>query len=193
MRKFFSVTIICGISVLTLSLALAAETYEVDPVHSFVIFRCLNVAQANSVFVYGRFTDIKGQIVFDKDPAKSSVEITINVESLDTGVPDRDKHLKSPDFLNAKQFPTITFKSRKIEAIGKNRFQVTGDLTLHGTTRPITVKVTKVGEGKNFKGMQVIGFETTFTVKRSDFGMKGLMNVAADEVTLTVAIMGIRK
>lgn len=171
----------------------AADTYEVDPAHSFVLFRCRNLAQAGSVFIYGRFTDIKGTIVVDKDPAKSSVNITINADSLDTGVPDRDKHLKSPDFLNTKQFPTITFKSQRIQAIGKDRYQVTGDLTLHGVTKPITVTVTKVGEGKNFKGMQVIGFETTFTIRRSDFGMKGLMNVAADEVTLTVAIMGIKK
>jgi len=192
-RKFPLIGAVLGILTFTLSLSLAADTYEVDPVHSFVIFRCLNLAQASSVFIYGRFTDIKGRIVVDKDPAKSSVEIVINADSLDTGVPDRDKHLKSPDFLNTKQFPTITFKSKKVEAIGKNRFRVTGDLTLHGVTRPITVTVTKVGEGKNFKGMQVIGFETTFTIKRSDFGMKGLMNVAADEVTLTIAIMGIRK
>ncbi len=193
MRKFLSVVTVSGVLALTISSTLAAETYEVDPAHSFAIFRCLNVAQAKSVFVYGRFNDIKGRIVVDKDPTKSSVEITINADSLDTGVPDRDKHLKSPDFLNTKQFPTITFRSKKIEAIGKDRYRVTGDLTLHGVTRPITVTVTKVGEGKNFKGMQVIGFETTFTIKRSDFGMKGLMNVAADEVTLTIAIMGIRK
>jgi polyisoprenoid-binding protein YceI len=175
------------------ALASAADTYEVDPVHSFVIFRCRNLGQAGAVFIYGRFNDVKGTIVVDKDPAKSSVNITINANSIDTGVPDRDNHLKSPDFLNTKQFPAITFKSRKIQAIGKDRYRVTGDLTLHGITRTITVTVEKVGEGKNFKGMQVIGFQTTFTIRRSDFGMKGLMNVAADEVTLTVAIMGIKK
>ena len=175
------------------ALASAADTYEVDPVHSFVIFRCRNLGQAGAVFIYGRFKDVKGTIVVDKDPAKSSVNITINADSIDTGVPDRDNHLKSPDFLNTKQFPTITFKSRKIQAIGKDRYRVTGDLTLHGVTRTITVTVEKLGEGKNFKDMQVIGFQTTFTIRRSDFGMKGLMNVAADEVTLTVAIMGIKK
>jgi len=173
--------------------ASAADTYEVDPVHSFAIFRCRNLGQAGAVFIYGRFNDVKGTIVVDKDPAKSSVNININADSIDTGVPDRDNHLKSPDFLNTKQFPTITFKSRKIQAIGKDRYRVTGDLTLHGVTRTITVTVEKLGEGKNFKDMQVIGFQTTFTIRRSDFGMKGLMNVAADEVTLTVAIMGIKK
>jgi polyisoprenoid-binding protein YceI len=175
------------------SLCFAADTYEVDPAHSFVIFRCRNVAQAGAVFIYGRFTDIKGNFVVDKDPAKCSVSITINADSLDTGVPDRDNHLKSPDFLNVKQFPTITFTSRKVQALGKDRYRITGDLTLHGVTRTITVTVTKVGEGKNFKGMQVIGFETTFTIRRSDFGMKGLMNIADDRVELTIAIMGIRK
>ncbi len=175
------------------AIAAASDQYEVDPVHSFVIFRCKNLGQAGAVFIYGRFNEIKGTIVVDKDPAKSSVDITINANSIDTGVPDRDNHLKSPDFLNVKQFPTITFKSRKVQAVGKNRYRVTGDLTLHGVTRTITVTVEKVGEGKNFKGMQVIGFQTTFTIKRSDFGMKALLNVADDEVTLTVAIMGIKK
>lgn len=192
MRRRILLSLLASLWVLA-SLGFAADTYEVDPSHSFVVFRCRNLAQAGAVFVYGRFTDIKGTLVVDKDPAKSSVALTINADSLDTGVPDRDKHLKSPDFLNTKQFPTITFKSRSIQAIGKNRYRVTGDLTLHGVTRTITVTVTKVGEGKNIKGMQVIGFETTFTIRRSDFGMKGLMNIADDRVELTVAIMGIRK
>lgn len=193
MHKPISLRTVFGVLAFIVGFAISADTYEVDPAHSFVIFRCLNVAQASSVFIYGRFNDIKGRIVIDKDPAKSSVEITINAESLDTGVPDRDKHLKSPDFLNTKQFPVITFKSKKVESAGRNRYRVTGDLTLHGVTRTVTLTVAKVGEGKNFKGVPVIGFETTFTIKRSDFGMKGLMNVAADEVTLTIAIMGIRK
>lgn len=192
MRRYIGWTLLMSLLV-TVSLSFAADTYEVDPVHSFVIFRCRNLAQAGAVFVYGRFTDIKGTFVVDKDPAKSSVNITINANSLDTGVPDRDSHLKSPDFLNVKQFPTITFKSRKVQALGKDRYRITGDLTLHGVTRTITVTVTKVGEGKNFKGAYVLGFQTTFAIRRSDFGMKGLMNIVDDRVELTVAIMGIRK
>lgn len=189
MKRIITVTIA---TLLAIKLSVAADKYQIDPSHSFVIFRCKNLAQASSVYVYGRFNEVKGTIIVDKDPAKSSVEITINAESLDTGVPDRDRHLKSPDFLNVKRFPTITFKSSKVQPIGKNRFQVTGNLTLHGVTKPITVVVEKVGEGRNFKGMQVIGFQTSFKIKRSDFEMKGMLNLAADEVELTVAIMGIR-
>ncbi|MGQ9462228.1 MAG: YceI family protein [Candidatus Fervidibacter sp.] len=180
------------VTLLAIKLSAAADEYQIDPLHSFVIFRCKNLAQAGSVYVYGRFNEVKGTIIVDKDPTKSSVEITINAESLDTGVPDRDSHLKSPDFLNVKRFPTITFKNSKVQPIGKNRFQVIGNLTLHSVTKPITFVVEKVGEGNNFEGMQVIGFQSSFKIKRSDFGMKGMLNVAADEIELTVAIMGVK-
>jgi polyisoprenoid-binding protein YceI len=106
----FRASLVCSALVgvmLTAAIVSAADTYEVDPVHSFVIFRCKNLGQAGAVFVYGRFNEIKGTIVVDKDPAKSSVNITINADSIDTGVPDRDNHLRSPDFLNTKQFPKL--------------------------------------------------------------------------------------
>ncbi len=169
-----------------------AQTYTVDGVHSFVWFRCKNLAQAGS-WVIGRFNEVSGKIVVDKNPAKSSVEITINAASVDTGVPDRDNHLRSPDFLNVKRFPTITFKSTRIRQLKPDLYEVTGDLTLHGTTRTITVQMRKTGEGKNFKGVPVISFEGTFTIKRSEFGMKGLLNLAGDEVTITLSIQGIRQ
>lgn len=175
-----------------LSRGAVAQTYSVDGVHSFVWFRCKNLAQAGS-WVIGRFNEISGTIVVAKELAKSSVEITINAASLDTGVPDRDNHLKSPDFLNVKQFPTITFKSTRIRQLKPNLYEVTGDLTLHGTTKPITVKVRKIAEGRNFKGAQVVAFEGSFTIKRSEFGMRGLFNLAGDEVSIYFSVQGIRR
>ncbi|MER3500234.1 MAG: polyisoprenoid-binding protein [Candidatus Fervidibacterota bacterium] len=175
-----------------LSRGAVAQTYSVDGVHSFVWFRCKNLAQAGS-WVIGRFNEISGTIVVAKELAKSSVEITINAASLDTGVPDRDNHLKSPDFLNVKQFPTITFKSTRIRQLKPNLYEVTGDLTLHGTTKPITVRVRKIAEGRNFKGAQVVAFEGSFTIKRSEFGMRGLFNLAGDEVSIYFSVQGIRR
>lgn len=175
-----------------LSRGAVAQTYSVDGVHSFVWFRCKNLAQAGS-WVIGRFNEISGTIVVAKELAKSSVEITINAASLDTGVPDRDNHLKSPDFLNVKQFPTITFKSTRIRQLKPNLYEVTGDLTLHGTTKPITVRVRKIAEGRNFKGAQVVAFEGSFTIKRSEFGMRGLFNLAGDEVSIYFSVQGIQR
>ncbi len=179
-----------GLLVLSGFAVAQTQTYTIDSVHSFVWFRVKNLAQAGS-WVVGRFNEVSGTIVVAKDVAKSSVELRINAASVDTGVADRDNHLRSPDFLNVKQFPTITFKSTKIRQLKPDLYEVEGNLTLHGTTRPITVRVRKVGEGKNFKGAQVISFEGEFTIKRSEFGMRGLLNLAGDEVTITFAIQGI--
>src|SRR4029077_12552742 len=94
----------------------AADTFKIDAVHSFVVFSVQHLGIANT---YGRFNDISGTVVFDKDnPSKSSVELSVPIESLDTHNSIRDKSLKSPDFFDAKQFPTLTFKSTKVEGSG---------------------------------------------------------------------------
>src|SRR6266446_10101983 len=114
----------------------AADTFKVDPVHSFVLFSVQHLGVTNT---YGRFNDISGTVVFDKDNlSKSSVELSVPVESLDTHNSIRDKSLKSPDFFDAKQFPAMTFKSTKVEGTG-DTLKVSGDLTIHGVTKPMTV------------------------------------------------------
>src|SRR5438309_11525612 len=111
----------------------AADTFKVDPVHTFVLFSVQHLGIANT---YGRFNDVSGTVVFDKDdPSKSSVELSVKTESLDTHDPKRDQHLKSPDFFNAKQFPAITFKSNKVAA-SSDTYKISGDVTLHGVNRP---------------------------------------------------------
>src|SRR4030081_840864 len=113
----------------------AADTFKVDPVHSFVLFSVQHLGIANT---YGRFNDISGTVVFDKDnPAKSSVEVSVPLDSLDTHNSIRDRSLKSPDFFNAKQFPTMTFKSTKVEGSG-DTLEVSGDITIRGVTKPLT-------------------------------------------------------
>ena len=168
----------------------AADTYKIDSVHSSVGFSALHLGITN---FYGRFNEVAGDVVFDKEnPAKSSVNITVQTESLDTHNPKRDQHLKSPDFFNSKQFPAITFKSNKVEGSGDS-FKVTGDFTLHGVTKPITVEFKKLGEGKGMQGEMRAGGETKFTIKRSEYGMNFMPGGVGDEVTVMLSLEGVKQ
>src|ERR1700720_1407144 len=181
--------VVAFISEVVLS-ANAADTFKVDPVHSFVLFSVQHLSIANT---YGRFDDISGSVVFDRDnPSKSSVELSVPVESLDTHNAKRDQSLKSPDFFDAKQFPTLTFKSTKVEGNG-DTLKVSGDLTIHGVTKPMTVDFKKGGEGKGVFGEMRGGGETRFTIKRSDFGMNFQQGAVGDEVNITLSLEGIKK
>ena len=180
------------VSTVTLSTAaLAADTYVVDPIHSPLIFKIKHLGVSN---FYGRFNEVTGTFTVDeKNPAASSVEINIKTESVDTNNPERNTHLKSPDFFNAKEFPVITFKSKKIKETAKDNYEVTGDLTLHGVTKPLAVKLTRIGTGKDPWGGFRMGFESTFTIKRSDFDMKFMADLVGDEVQLMLSIEGVKK
>jgi polyisoprenoid-binding protein YceI len=123
-------------------------------------------------YSYGQFTDIAGKITFDASkPEGGSVDVTIKTESVTTFNEMRDRHLKSPDFFNAKEFPALTFKSTAWKKTGEKTFDVTGDLTINGKTKQITVPVQHVGDGKNQRGQELTGFHTTFKVDRTEFGM----------------------
>ncbi|MDW8107772.1 MAG: YceI family protein [Armatimonadota bacterium] len=168
-------------------------TYQIDPVHTFVLFR---VKHLNTGFAYGRFNGVSGKIVVDeRNPSNSSVEIEIDANSVDTGNSRRDEHLRSPDFFNARQFPKLTFKSTRVRKIDNTTVEVQGDLTIRGITRPLTVRVTFTGKGRNPRGQEIIGFETTFTIRRSQFGITyGLENNGlSDEVRVTVSVEAIRQ
>lgn len=168
----------------------AADSYDVDKGHAFASFR---VQHATIGFSYGRFNDVGGAITWDNaNPAAGSVNIVIQADSVDTGIVKRDQHLKSPDFFDAKQFATLSFKSTAIKGVDAKNYEVTGDLTIHNVTKSVTVKIAKTGEGDTvFKDYRV-GFETVFTIKRSDFGMTNVPS-AGDEVTLTLSVEGIKK
>jgi polyisoprenoid-binding protein YceI len=165
--------------------AAAAETYKLDPAHTSVVFRIKHLGVA---YVYGRFNGPTGSFVFDESsPSKSSIEMQVEA------VQKRDNHLKSPDFFNAGEHPLITFKSTSVKKSGKDSYDISGNLTLLGKTKPITVKARQTGTGKDPWGNYRRGFETSFTVNRSDFGMDFMMKVAADDVLLTVSLEGIRQ
>ena len=166
-------------------------SYTLDNSHSSVIFR---IKHLNISYTYGRFNEVAGTFALDEaDGSKSTLTIDIKTASIDTNSPDRDKHLKSPDFFNVKQFPTSTFKSTAVKNTGAGKFEVTGDLTINGITKPVTFTLTKSGEGDSpFKDHR-LGFETNFTIKRSDFGIKFMPELLEDSVWLLISVEGVRK
>ncbi len=173
--------------------AAQAQTYEVDPVHSYIVFEVLHAGVGKT---YGRFNEFIGSISFDEaDPAKSSVKFEIMTESIDTANEDRDNHLRGEDFFNVKVHPKATFESTEVSAKGDGVYEVKGNLTLLGETKPITVTYTDIGTGKNPAGADIRGGEATFAFKRSDFGMTAFLenNGIGDEVEMIVAVEGIKQ
>lgn len=168
-----------------------SKTYNIDAVHSAVIFRAKHLGVS---YNYGRFNDFSGSITMDEtDVSKSNIELEVKTASVDTANNKRDQHLRSPDFFNAKQFPVITFKSTKVSPKPgqENMLEVTGDFSLHGVKKSITVDVEITGEGKSRKGEALIGFETTFNIKRSEYGMNFELKGISDDIRITVSVEAI--
>lgn len=179
-----------GVFVATGAMTAAADTYRVDPVHSAIIFRIQHLGVSDA---FGRINDPTGSFTIDgADPGKNSIEISVITEKVDTANDKRDKHLRSPDFFNVEEHPAISFKSREFEKTGVKTYRVTGDLTMLGVTKPLTVTATRVGSGKDPWGRYRTGFTTEFTIKRSEFGMDYLMSGLGDDVHITVSVEGIR-
>jgi polyisoprenoid-binding protein YceI len=172
--------------------AVRADDYNVDPVHSSISFK---IAHAGISWVHGRFNELSGSFTIDPESAdKCSFALEIKAESVDTNNAKRDTHLKSPDFFNVKQFPTITFKSTSVKAI-KDGYEVTGDLTLHGVTRPVTFALLGGRKVELPKGVGRIGFWTDFAIKRSDFavGDDKFKGALGDEVPISIGLEGTKK
>lgn len=162
------------------------EAYKVDGVHSSALYR---VKHMNVSYSWGRFNDVAGTITWDAgSPEASSFDVRIRTDSIDSNNKKRDEHLKGTDFFNTKQFPTMSFKSTAIKKAGEHEYEVTGDFTLHGVTKPITVKMEMTGSAKGMNGKPMVGFETTFEIKRSDFGMGKMVGPVADDVRIIVAM-----
>ena len=163
---------------LALCLALAAPaaalaqatSWNVDPAHSNASFTVRHLVIST---VRGEFQKMSGAVKLDeKDVTKSTVEATIETASIDTRVPDRDKHLKSPDFLDVEKYPTIAFKSTKVESAGAGKLKVTGDLTMHGVTKPVVLAVDgPTAEIKDPWGNTRRGLSASTTLNRRDWGL----------------------
>jgi polyisoprenoid-binding protein YceI len=163
-RKLFAVAALATLA----ALPLRAETYSIDPGHSEVSFTIRHMVTN----VRGRFNDFAGMVNMDpKNLPKSSVELHIKATSIDTAVPDRDKHLRSADFFDVEKYPEITFKSESIAPAGKDKYNVTGTLTMHGVSKKVTLPVSFLGQAKDPWGGTRAGFETATTLNRKDYGI----------------------
>ncbi|HVG24769.1 MAG TPA: YceI family protein [Thermoanaerobaculia bacterium] len=146
----------------------ARETWTVDKVHSGTAFRIRHLMSN----VTGRFKGFDAKLMVDRgDPARSTIEFNIQAATIDTSEAARDEHLRSPDFFEAAKYPTISFKSAVVTPKGPNRFDVTGDLTMHGVTRRVTLPVEFLGFGKDARGNERAGFLIETTLDRKDYGI----------------------
>jgi polyisoprenoid-binding protein YceI len=167
-----------------------AEKYDIDASHSGVVFGWNHFGFSNPT---ARFDKIEGGVLIDKtDLTKSSVSVTLPVEGLDTGVAKLDEALKSADFLDATKYPTITFKSVNVIRTGENSLKITGDLTVHGITKPVTLdaKVNKIGvfEIPGVIRAETAGFDATTVIKRSDFGVAKYVPAVSDEIPVRITL-----
>jgi polyisoprenoid-binding protein YceI len=176
--------------VVGLGMAAAANDYAIDPVHSGVTFQ---VSHLGLSWIHGRFNDFSGSFTIDaSDPSKSSFALDIKPESIDTNNTKRDEHLRGPDFFNVKQFPALGFKSSQVKP-ADGGYEVTGDLTLHGVTKPITFML-KGGRAAEFpKGTMRTGYSTELLLKRSDFEMDNFKQMLGDDVYIAVSFEGVKK
>lgn len=180
--------------VLSTAAHVQAADYAIDKqgAHAFVQFRVKHLGYS---WLYGRFNNFDGTFTFDeKDPAKNKVEVSIDVASVDSNHAERDKHLRSEDFLNTAKFPKATFVSTQYKPTGDDTAELTGDLTLHGVTKPVTIQVEHIGMGDDPWGGYRAGFEGRATIKPAEWGIgMAKLGPASEEVELFLTVEGIRK
>ena len=197
MLRIAAVAAAVALASLVPSGARAADTYEIDPAHTSVQFSIRHMMISN---VRGEFTKLSGKATGDvANPTAASVEATIDATSIDTRNEKRDEHLRSPDFLDTAKFPTLTFKSTKVEKAG-DAWKLHGDLTLHGVTKPVVLDVTNVTPPtKDPGGNTLIGAQATTKINRQDFGivfnktLDGGGVLVGDEISITIDVEVIKK
>ena len=167
----------------------APVTYTLDPHHTMVLFSWSHFGFSHPTAELGLG---QGTLVFDpQHPEQAKVDVTLPMSGLDTHVPALDEHLAKPDFFDAAKYPLVTYKSTRVESLGKDHFRITGDLTVHGVTRPVVLDATLNRIGKHpMGGKQTIGFDATGTLKRSDFGVSAYVPNVSDEIQLHITTEG---
>ena len=167
--------------------SVGADSYALDPSHTAIVF---SVGHLGFSYTYGRFNVANGEFVLDG--ANSKFAFKIDVNSLDTNNEKRDEHLRSAEFFDVANHPAISFQSTLVEETSDG-YTITGNLTMHGVTRQVRLPIKKLGEGAGPYGKYRVGFMSQFQVKRSDFGVSGMLGPIGDEVALSVSFEGIRQ
>lgn len=171
----------------------ASGTYAFDKedTHQFITFKISHLGYS---WLYGRFNDFDGQFVYDaENPENSSVSVTIDTASLDSNHAERDKHLRSKDFLDVSKFPEASFKSTRVIVDEDGEADVVGDFTLHGVTREVTLDVELLGQGEDPWGGYRMGFEAETELRLEDFGIPASLGEASETVEITISIEGVRQ
>jgi polyisoprenoid-binding protein YceI len=172
--------------------AMAAD-YAIDKQgqHAFVNFKISHLGYS---WLYGTFKDFDGTFSFDAAaPEASKVNVTLNTTSVDTNHAERDKHIRSADFLNVSKHPTATFASTSVKSTGEGTADITGDLTLNGVTKPVVIAAKFIGEGTDPWGGYRAGFEGSTTLKLKDFDISKDLGPASESLELIISIEGIRQ
>lgn len=186
MSRTLSALVVAIALLLTLSAA-AQDTWQLDPPHSSAQF---SVRHLGISTVRGAFTKVSGSVQYDAaNLGKSSIQITIEAASVDTRVEMRDNDLRSPNYLDVQKYPTITFKSKKVEAAGPGKLKIIGDLTIHGVTKEVALEVDGPTPAiKDPWGNQRMGASATTKINRMDFGVAGAPGMVGDDITITLDI-----
>ena len=185
-QAFSRIALTAGLAaVLSLPAAAATSTWQIDPAHSSAQFAVKHLMIST---VRGAFTKVTGTIQFDdKDITKSTVDVTIDATSVDTRVADRDKDLKSDHFFDVEHYPTITFKSKRVEQVSPGKLKVTGDLTIRGATKEVVLDVDgPTAPVKDPRGNQRMGVNANSKITRQDFGITYGPGMIGDEISITI-------
>lgn len=182
----------CVITAAVAAPAAEAADYRLDPEHTFVYFSVSHAAMATA---YGRFNGVEGTLSMDRDAGTGALNVVLDAASVDTNHKRRDDHLRSPDFLNAVEFPEIVYRSTKVTFDDGDGARVDGELTLLGQSRPLSLRVTDITCGVHmFTKKDSCGFHATGTVKRSDYGMSyALPDGVGDELNLMLSTEAVKQ
>ncbi|MCK0104670.1 YceI family protein [Marinobacter sp. S0848L] len=165
--------------------------FDTQGAHQFITFKISHLGYS---WLYGRFNDFDGQFVYDaENPENSSVSVTIDTASIDSNHAERDKHLRSDDFLSVSEFGEATFQSKRVVMDGEGEADIIGDLTLRGVTREVTLEAEMLGHGADPWGGYRMGFEAETEIKLKDFGIPMDLGKASETVEIEISVEGIRQ